>query len=158
MVAVMQQDFLPSDDTGRLQGNIQAANGTSYTQMAAYTRQVMKIVESDPVLTGRVLGLANSVTTRATSKPIFEVVGAVILPTLAIVALLLIPFIDRGKMTRVRRRTGTKGIILLSTIFWGGLTARALATRRRSRRRRDRAPGARRRRSPGRSRSSPHRP
>jgi len=52
MVAVMQQDFLPSDDTGRLQGNIQAANGTSYTQMAAYTRQVMKIVEDDPDIEG----------------------------------------------------------------------------------------------------------
>ena len=32
MMAVMQQDFLPSDDTGRIQGNIQAANGTSYKQ------------------------------------------------------------------------------------------------------------------------------
>jgi HD-like signal output (HDOD) protein len=40
--------------------------------------ELTQIVESDPVLTGRVLGLANSVTTRARSKPIFEVVGAVI--------------------------------------------------------------------------------
>ena len=38
MTAVMQQDFLPSDDTGRLQGDRQAANGTSYRQMALYTR------------------------------------------------------------------------------------------------------------------------
>jgi len=52
MIAVMQQDFLPSDDTGRIQGNIQAANGTSYTQMGAYTKQVMKIVGDDPDIEG----------------------------------------------------------------------------------------------------------
>jgi HAE1 family hydrophobic/amphiphilic exporter-1 len=52
MVAVMQQDFLPSDDTGRLQGNIQAANGTSFSKMAAYTTQVMKIVGDDPDIDG----------------------------------------------------------------------------------------------------------
>src|SRR6059058_1978653 len=44
LLSVMQQDFMPSDDTGRLQGNIQAANGTSYTQMAAYTQQVAKVI------------------------------------------------------------------------------------------------------------------
>jgi len=48
----MQQDFLPSDDTGRIQGNIQAANGTSFTQMATYTKQVMKIVGDDPDIEG----------------------------------------------------------------------------------------------------------
>src|SRR6478735_11116774 len=40
--------------------------------------ELTQIVESDPILTGRILGLANSVTMRARSKPIFEVVGAVI--------------------------------------------------------------------------------
>ncbi|HKU54808.1 MAG TPA: efflux RND transporter permease subunit [Rhizomicrobium sp.] len=55
MLTVMQQDFLPNDDTGRIQGNIQAANGTSYTQMAAYTTQIMKIVSEDPDIEG-VLG------------------------------------------------------------------------------------------------------
>jgi len=40
--------------------------------------ELTQIVESDPVLTGRILGLANSVTVRARGKPIFEVVGAVI--------------------------------------------------------------------------------
>jgi putative nucleotidyltransferase with HDIG domain len=40
--------------------------------------EITQIVESDPVLTGRILGLANSVTIRARAKPIFEVVGAVI--------------------------------------------------------------------------------
>jgi HAE1 family hydrophobic/amphiphilic exporter-1 len=52
LLAVMQQDFLPSDDTGRLQANIQAANGTSYQQMAQYTQQVAKIVGEDPDVAG----------------------------------------------------------------------------------------------------------
>jgi HAE1 family hydrophobic/amphiphilic exporter-1 len=52
LISVMQQDFLPSDDTGRLQGNIQAANGTSYAQMAAYTQQVARIVGQDPAVEG----------------------------------------------------------------------------------------------------------
>src|SRR4051812_1459945 len=55
MTAVMQQDFLPSDDTGRIQGNIQAANGTSFVQMTAYTTQAMKIIGADPDIEG-VLG------------------------------------------------------------------------------------------------------
>ena len=57
-----------------------------------------------------------------------EVVGAVIIPTLAIIALLLVPFIDRGKMKMVRRRTGAVGLVILAAIFWGGLTERAVAT------------------------------
>ncbi|MDP9113322.1 MAG: c-type cytochrome, partial [Acidobacteriota bacterium] len=57
-----------------------------------------------------------------------EVVGAVILPTLAIVALLLIPFIDRGKMKVVRQRTGAICLVVLAAIFWAGLTQRAVAT------------------------------
>ena len=57
-----------------------------------------------------------------------EVVGAVILPTLAILGLILIPFIDRGKMKTVRRRWGAIGLATLAAIFWGGLTARAVAT------------------------------
>jgi HAE1 family hydrophobic/amphiphilic exporter-1 len=52
LLMVMQQDFLPSDDTGRLQANIQAANGTSYRQMALYTQQVAKIVGEDPAVEG----------------------------------------------------------------------------------------------------------
>jgi HAE1 family hydrophobic/amphiphilic exporter-1 len=55
MISIMQQDFLPSDDTGRLQGAIQAANGTSFTQMAIYTKRAMKIIGDDPDIEG-VLG------------------------------------------------------------------------------------------------------
>jgi ubiquinol-cytochrome c reductase cytochrome b subunit len=57
-----------------------------------------------------------------------EVVGAVIIPTLAVVGLMLAPFIDRGKMKMVRQRTGAIGVVLLGLIFWGGLTARAVVT------------------------------
>ncbi len=55
-----------------------------------------------------------------------EVVGAVILPTLAMVALLLVPFVDRGKMAFVRQRTGAIAAVILGAIFWGGLTAKAV--------------------------------
>ncbi|HEX4272219.1 MAG TPA: efflux RND transporter permease subunit [Rhizomicrobium sp.] len=48
LMMVMQQDFLPSDDTGRLQANLQAANGTSYDRMAKYTQAVARIVGDDP--------------------------------------------------------------------------------------------------------------
>jgi HAE1 family hydrophobic/amphiphilic exporter-1 len=52
LMMVMQQDFLPSDDTGRLQANLQAANGTSYLQMAKYTQDVSAIVAKDPDVLG----------------------------------------------------------------------------------------------------------
>ena len=45
---VMQQDFLPSDDTGRLQGQVQVQNGTSYTQMYKYNYEVAKVLKQDP--------------------------------------------------------------------------------------------------------------
>ena len=57
-----------------------------------------------------------------------EVVGAVILPNLAIVALFLVPFLDRGKAVRVRQRTAAIAIVALSAVGWAGLTQRAVAT------------------------------
>ena len=57
-----------------------------------------------------------------------EIVGAVILPTLAILALFLAPFIDRGKAVRVRERTGAIALVVFAVIGWGALTARAVAT------------------------------
>ena len=57
-----------------------------------------------------------------------KVLAAVMLPALAIVAMLLVPFIDRGEMKTLRRRWGAIGLAALATIFWGGLTARAVAT------------------------------
>ena len=57
-----------------------------------------------------------------------KVLVAWILPVLAIVALILIPFIDRSEMKSVRRSWGAIGLAVLATIFWIGLTARAIAT------------------------------
>ena len=45
---VMQQDFLPSDDTGLLRGSVQTATGTAFDQVVAYTKQVSRIVQQDP--------------------------------------------------------------------------------------------------------------
>jgi ubiquinol-cytochrome c reductase cytochrome b subunit len=57
-----------------------------------------------------------------------EIVGSLVLPTLAIFGLFLIPFIDRGKLTRVRQRTGAIAGVTLAILTWSGLTARAVAT------------------------------
>ena len=57
-----------------------------------------------------------------------KVAGAVILSALAILALILVPFIDRGEMRSVRRRWGAIALTTLAAIFWGGLTIRAVAT------------------------------
>jgi cbb3-type cytochrome oxidase cytochrome c subunit len=55
-----------------------------------------------------------------------EVVGSVLLPSLAVLVLILVPFIDRGKMVKVTRRTAAMAFVLLAAIGWGGLTAAAV--------------------------------
>ena len=57
-----------------------------------------------------------------------EVVGAVVLPGLAVLALLLVPFIDRGQMRKVTQRTFAGAVVALTAIGWAGLTAAAIAT------------------------------
>lgn len=57
-----------------------------------------------------------------------EVVGTVILPTLAILALLLTPFIDRGQVMRVTKRVTAFGIVVLAGLGWAGLTTAAVVT------------------------------
>jgi ubiquinol-cytochrome c reductase cytochrome b subunit len=57
-----------------------------------------------------------------------EVVGSVVLPTLAILALFLVPFIDRGRMARVTRRTVAAGVIAMAALGWSGLTVAAVVT------------------------------
>jgi ubiquinol-cytochrome c reductase cytochrome b subunit len=57
-----------------------------------------------------------------------EIVGAVILPTLAILALFLTPFIDRGKVIRIRERTGAIALVVFACLGWSALTARAIQT------------------------------
>jgi ubiquinol-cytochrome c reductase cytochrome b subunit len=57
-----------------------------------------------------------------------EVVGSVILPTIAILALFLIPFVDRGAARRVRRRTVAMAGVALVALGWTGLTVQAIRT------------------------------
>ena len=57
-----------------------------------------------------------------------EVVGAVVLPGLAVLALILVPFIDRGRMVKVTRRTVAFTFVALAAIGWTGLTATAVVT------------------------------
>ena len=57
-----------------------------------------------------------------------EIVGSLILPTLAILALFLVPFIDRGKMVRDPPADGRDCAGRARGPRMGGLTARAVAT------------------------------
>ncbi|MGD0498842.1 MAG: cytochrome b N-terminal domain-containing protein [Bryobacteraceae bacterium] len=58
-----------------------------------------------------------------------EVVGTVVLPGLALLALILTPFVDRGPMKRVAQRTVAIAFVALAVIGWTGLTAAAVATK-----------------------------
>ncbi len=55
-----------------------------------------------------------------------EVVGSAILPGAAIVALLLVPFLDRGRILRATRRTAAIGVVALAAIGWTSLTVAAV--------------------------------
>ena len=57
-----------------------------------------------------------------------EVVGSVVLPGLAVLALILVPVLDRGRMVKVAGRTFAAGAVVLAALAWGGLTAVAVAT------------------------------
>lgn len=59
---------------------------------------------------------------------VWEVVGAVILPTIAIVALILLPFIDRSRIQKVSQRKLAMGIAAFGVIAWSGLTTAAIMT------------------------------
>ncbi len=56
-----------------------------------------------------------------------EVFASVILPGLAILALILVPFVDRGEMVKVTRRTTAFAFVLLAVAGWTGLTVAAVA-------------------------------
>ena len=56
----------------------------------------------------------------------FEVLGAIILPTLAILVLLIVPFLDRGQVKKVQKRTGAFAIVGLLFAGWLGLTIGAI--------------------------------
>jgi ubiquinol-cytochrome c reductase cytochrome b subunit len=57
-----------------------------------------------------------------------EVLGSHVLPGLAVLALVLIPFIDRAAVRRVTQRTVAGGVLGLAVLGLGGLTAAAIAT------------------------------
>ena len=55
-----------------------------------------------------------------------EVVGSVLLPTLAILVLVLVPFLDRGRVMRVTQRMFAFGVVILAGAGWAGLTLAAV--------------------------------
>jgi ubiquinol-cytochrome c reductase cytochrome b subunit len=57
-----------------------------------------------------------------------ELLGTVVLPTLAILALLMVPFFDRGACKRLAQRTVALGVASLAAIGWAGLTVTAIVT------------------------------
>ncbi|HUI80740.1 MAG TPA: cytochrome b N-terminal domain-containing protein [Bryobacteraceae bacterium] len=57
-----------------------------------------------------------------------EVVGSIVLPGLAVLALILVPFLDRGQILRVTKRTFATGVVVLAALGWTGLTAAAVVT------------------------------
>jgi ubiquinol-cytochrome c reductase cytochrome b subunit len=60
--------------------------------------------------------------------PVGDFIGSVLLPGLAVGALVVLPFIDRGKMLKITQRTGAITLFVLAAIGWTALTARAVAT------------------------------
>ena len=58
-----------------------------------------------------------------------EVVGSVVLPGLAMLALILVPFLDRGRMVQSHQaHVAAFAVVALAAIGWAGLTAAAVAT------------------------------
>ena len=57
-----------------------------------------------------------------------EIVGSVVLPGLAVLALILVPFLDRSQMVKVTRRTVAASFVILAAVGWTALTARAVIT------------------------------
>jgi ubiquinol-cytochrome c reductase cytochrome b subunit len=57
-----------------------------------------------------------------------EPVGSVVLPSVAVLALLLTPFIDSGKLKKVTQRTTAIGVAALAAIGWAALTTAAIVT------------------------------
>ena len=60
--------------------------------------------------------------------PVGDLIGSVVLPGLAVGVLILMPFIDRGKMLKITQRTGAIALMSVAAIGWTALTARAVAT------------------------------
>lgn len=57
-----------------------------------------------------------------------EVVGSTVLPAVAVLILFSIPFIDRGPMIRLAKRTFAFSFVALAALAWTGLTVAAVVT------------------------------
>jgi quinol-cytochrome oxidoreductase complex cytochrome b subunit/cytochrome c551/c552 len=57
-----------------------------------------------------------------------ELVGSVVLPALAVAALVLVPFLDRGEIKRLAQRTVAIGVVVFGLLGWTGLTLTAVIT------------------------------
>jgi ubiquinol-cytochrome c reductase cytochrome b subunit len=71
-----------------------------------------------------------------------EAVGSVVLPGVALLALFLIPFIDRGPLVRLGKRTFAFTFAALALIAWTGLTTAAIVTTPKTTEADETAPGA----------------
>jgi len=71
---IMQEDFLPADDQGRLTASIQAANGTSFPQMISYLLQVGKVLDTDPNVVNAVLQIPSINGAAGTNQAIARVI------------------------------------------------------------------------------------
>ena len=71
-----------------------------------------------------------------------EAVGSVVLPGVAVLALFLIPFIDRGPLVRLGKRTFAFTFAALALIAWTGLTTAAIVTTPKTTEADETAPGA----------------
>jgi ubiquinol-cytochrome c reductase cytochrome b subunit len=56
-----------------------------------------------------------------------EAISSIGLPTLAVLALFAVPFVDRTTVRRVRQRVTAIGVVVLSAAIWGALTFAAIA-------------------------------
>jgi ubiquinol-cytochrome c reductase cytochrome b subunit len=57
-----------------------------------------------------------------------EVFGSIVLPGIAVLTLILVPFIDRGQIMRVTKRTFAAAVVILAALAWTGLTTAAVIT------------------------------
>ena len=53
--------------------------------------------------------------------PALEFIGAIVLPGAAMAALVLMPFLDRGKMLKITQRTGAISLVVLAALGWSAL-------------------------------------
>src|SRR5450755_2283437 len=75
-------------------------------------------------------------------KGSLEAIGSVVLPGVAVLTLFLIPFIDRGPLVRLGKRTFAFAFAVLAVIAWTGLTTAAIVTTPKTTEADETAPGA----------------